>query len=65
MQKAPNEPPPLTFRVTWAAADGIATVDAIAAPRVEEGVLIIKPTPSTVLWVPLGTILGPIKIEGI
>lgn len=65
MQQGPDDTPRQSFRVTWTAADGPATAYAIAAPRVDEGVLIIKTDPSTVLWVPLGAILGPVTIEAI
>lgn len=65
MQRGPNDQPKVAFRVRWTAADGLATIDAIEAPRVTEGCLIIKTTPTQVLWVPLGTVLGPIQIDGI
>lgn len=65
MQQGPEEQPSAAFRVSWSAPDGRATADAIDAPRVTEGCLIVKTSPTTVLWVPLGTIRGPIEIEGI
>lgn len=65
MQQGPDDTPRQSFRVTWPAADGPATAYGISAPRVDEGVLIIKTDPSTVLWVPLGSILGPVRIEAI
>ncbi|MEU3318851.1 hypothetical protein [Streptomyces sp. NPDC006785] len=65
MQQGPDDAPRKSFRVTWAAADGPATAYAINAPRVDEGALIIKTDPATVLWVPLGAILGPVTIEAI
>ncbi|MFD7516088.1 hypothetical protein ACFV85_14975 [Streptomyces niveus] len=65
MQQGPSDEPKPAYRVRWMAADGLATIDAIEAPRVTEGCLILKTTPSQVLWVALGTILGPIQIDGI
>lgn len=65
MQQGPSDQPRAAFRVTWMTLVGATTAEAIDPPRVDEGVLIVKTSPTTVLWVPLGTIHGPIQIEAI
>jgi hypothetical protein len=64
LQKGP-EPTP-AFRVRWQQFSGTtAWREVLDAPRVEEGCLILKPSPGRLTWVPLHTITGPIDVEGI
>lgn len=41
------------------------SVEAIATPRVEEGCLILQPSPTRLLWFPLGIITGPVEVEAL
>ncbi|MEU2180112.1 hypothetical protein [Streptomyces thermolilacinus] len=57
-------PPPPTHRVRWAPAlEGDVWLEVLEAPRVEEGVLVLRPAQGRALWVPLRTITGPIEIQ--
>lgn len=61
-----SEPPGPPFRVRWPKFSGMSGwKTAIEPPRVEEGCLIVKTAPHTLLWVPLHTILGPIEVEAL
>jgi hypothetical protein len=43
----------------------VQEVEAIATPRVEEGCLIVQPSPTLLLWFPLGIITGPVEVEAV
>jgi hypothetical protein len=60
-----TEPAP-AFRVRWKVlGDWNNPIEALDPPRVEEGCLIIKTSPTRLLWVPLHTISGMIEVEAI
>lgn len=65
MQIGPGDPPP-AFRVRWKAWSGMTDwANVVDAPRVEEGVLVLKTSRTHVVWVPVCTITGPIEIEAV
>lgn len=63
LQQGP-EPPP-QYKVSVPLFAGTKTVEAIATPRVEEGCLILQPSPTRLLWFPLGIITGPVEVEAL
>ncbi|MDH2392315.1 hypothetical protein QCN29_26770 [Streptomyces sp. HNM0663] len=65
MQNGPGGPD-AKFRVRWKQWAGWSDwTEAIDAPRMAEGCLIVKTSPARVVWIPVHTICGPIEIEGI
>jgi hypothetical protein len=64
LQQGP-EPVP-AFRVRWKGFGGWNDwIEALDPPRVEEGCLVIKTSPTRLLWVPLHTITGMIEVEAV
>lgn len=64
IQQGPDPAP--TFRVRWQEfSRTTAWLDVYSTPSVEEGCLILKPSPTRLMWIPLHTITGPIEVEGI
>ena len=63
LQQGPEPSPQFKVRVPLFSC--VKEIQAIATPRVEEGVLIVQPDAKRLLWFPLGTIHGPVEIEAL
>ena len=60
-----EHPHRVTHRVSWTQGGDVVACDVIEAPSVQEGVLVVKPEPGSVLWVPLVLLSGPVTVEAL